>query len=111
MSDYNIDKEKMLVRLHRVCGQVHAVENMVEKGEDYNNILMQLSASTAALRAVALIVAHQEISKAKKRCWFACIEYVGKFTLLKIWLKKGKTTTTFLCNFLHLRQLLGQLRL
>ncbi|MDK7192139.1 metal-sensitive transcriptional regulator [Gardnerella vaginalis] len=64
MSDYNIDKEKMLVRLHRVCGQVHAVENMVEKGEDYNNILMQLSASTAALRAVALIVAHQEISKA-----------------------------------------------
>ena len=64
MNDYNIDKEKMLVRLHRVCGQVHAVENMVEKGEDYNNILMQLSASTAALRAVALIVAHQEISKA-----------------------------------------------
>ena len=64
MSDYNIDKEKMLVRLHRVCGQVHAVENMIEKGEDYTNILMQLSASTAALRAVALIVAHQEISKA-----------------------------------------------
>lgn len=64
MGDYNIDKEKMLVRLHRVCGQVHAVENMVEKGEDYNNILMQLSASTAALRAVALIVAHQEIAKA-----------------------------------------------
>ena len=45
MSDYNIDKEKMLVRLHRVCGQVHAVENMIEKGEDYT-------------------VAHQEISKA-----------------------------------------------
>lgn len=63
MSEYNIDKSKMMIRLHRICGQVQAIENMIENDSYCTDVLMQLSATTAALRSVAVLVARAQISE------------------------------------------------
>ncbi|KXI16773.1 putative copper-sensing transcriptional repressor CsoR [Gardnerella vaginalis] len=63
MSEYNIDKSKMMIRLHRICGQVQAIENMIENDAYCTDVLMQLSATTAALRSVAVLVARAQISE------------------------------------------------
>lgn len=48
MKNYDIDKEKLIVRMHRVQGQLAAVNTMIENDAKCQDVLMQLSAATAA---------------------------------------------------------------
>lgn len=56
MQGYTRDKAKILARLHRIEGQVHAVAQMVEDDEYCIDVLTQISASNSALKSVALIL-------------------------------------------------------
>jgi DNA-binding FrmR family transcriptional regulator len=56
MQGYTTDKAKILARLHRIEGQVHAVAQMVEDDEYCIDVLTQISASNSALKSVALIL-------------------------------------------------------
>lgn len=62
MSDYDIDKKKLLVRLHRVQGQLIAINTMIEHDAKCQDILMQLSASTAALHSLAVVIARESVN-------------------------------------------------
>lgn len=62
MEDYNIDKKKLIVRLHRIQGQLAAINTMIENDAGCQDVLMQLSAVTAALHALAVITAREHIS-------------------------------------------------
>ncbi|RIY24397.1 metal-sensitive transcriptional regulator [Gardnerella sp. DNF01192] len=63
MKNYDIDKEKLIVRMHRVQGQLEAVNTMIENDAKCQDILMQLSAATAALHSLAVIVAREHVNK------------------------------------------------
>lgn len=64
MKNYDIDKEKLIVRMHRVQGQLAAVNTMIENdAKCHQDVLMQLSAATAALHSLAVIVAREHVNK------------------------------------------------
>lgn len=63
MKSYDIDKEKLIVRMHRVHGQLAAVNTMIENDAKCQDVLMQLSAATAALHSLAVIVAREHVNK------------------------------------------------
>ncbi|MBF9314835.1 metal-sensing transcriptional repressor [Bifidobacteriaceae bacterium NR002] len=63
MQDYDIDKKKLLVRMHRIQGQINAINTMIEKDAKCEDILMQLSAVTAALHALAVVTAREHVHK------------------------------------------------
>ena len=56
MHGYGDDKAKVLTRLRRIEGQVRAIEQMVENDRYCIDVLTQISASTSALRSVALLL-------------------------------------------------------
>lgn len=56
MNGYGRDKAKVLARLRRVEGQVHAIARMVEDDRYCIDILTQISASNSALKSVALLL-------------------------------------------------------
>lgn len=62
MKNYDIDKEKLIVRMHRVQGQLAAVNTMIENDAKCQDVLMQLSAATA-LHSLAVIVAREHVNK------------------------------------------------
>jgi DNA-binding FrmR family transcriptional regulator len=53
---YSNDKETVLKRLRRIEGQVRGLQRMVEDDRYCIDILEQISASTRALQAVALLL-------------------------------------------------------
>ncbi len=63
MQDYDIDKKKLLVRIHRIQGQLTAINTMIEKDAECDDVLMQLSAVTAALHSLAVLVASEHVNK------------------------------------------------
>lgn len=63
MDEYDIDKSKLLVRLHRVQGQLTAIDTMIQKDASCQDVLMQLSAATAALHSLAVVTAREHISR------------------------------------------------
>jgi DNA-binding FrmR family transcriptional regulator len=46
----------VLTRLKRVEGQIRGLQRMVEKGVDCSDILTQVSAATAAIKRVGMII-------------------------------------------------------
>ncbi|WP_125967568.1 metal-sensitive transcriptional regulator [Bifidobacterium samirii] len=56
MHGYGDDKAKVLARLRRIEGQVRAIEQMVEGDRYCIDVLTQISASTSALKSVALLL-------------------------------------------------------
>ena len=56
MHGYGDDKAKVLARLRRIEGQVRAIEQMVESDRYCIDVLTQISASTSALKSVALLL-------------------------------------------------------
>ena len=50
------EKAKLANRLHRIAGQLAAIERMVEEGHDCLDILMQISAVSGAVGRVGQIV-------------------------------------------------------
>ena len=58
---YSTDKEKILLRLRRIEGQVRGVTRMVEEDKYCVDVLTQLSAIIAALRGTGLLVLEDHI--------------------------------------------------
>lgn len=56
MTGYDSPKDDVLKRLRRVEGQVRGLQRMVEQDDYCIDILTQVSASTKALQAVALML-------------------------------------------------------
>lgn len=56
MHGYGHDKAKVIARLRRIEGQVHAITQMVEDDKYCIDVLTQISASNSALKSVALIL-------------------------------------------------------
>lgn len=56
MHGYDEDKAKVLARLKRIEGQVHAIAQMVEDDRYCIDVLTQIAASNSALKSVALLL-------------------------------------------------------
>lgn len=48
-------KEKLIQRLHRIEGQVHGIETMMEQERDCRDILQQLAAVHSAVQGVSRV--------------------------------------------------------
>lgn len=63
MQGYDGDKAKILARLRRVEGQVHAVaQQMVEDDVYCIDVLTQISAATSALKAVSVMLVDDHLN-------------------------------------------------
>ena len=62
MQGYDGDKAKILARLRRVEGQVHAVAQMVEDDVYRIDVLTQISAATSALKAVSVMLVDDHLN-------------------------------------------------
>jgi CsoR family transcriptional regulator, copper-sensing transcriptional repressor len=60
-TSYAADKAKILARLRRIEGQVRGVQKMVEEEKYCVDVLTQLSAAIAGLRATGLLVLEDHI--------------------------------------------------
>jgi DNA-binding FrmR family transcriptional regulator len=60
-TSYSDDKAKILARLRRIEGQVRGVARMVEEDKYCVDVLTQLSAAIAGLRATGLLVLEDHI--------------------------------------------------
>ncbi|MGC4107785.1 MAG: metal-sensitive transcriptional regulator [Thermomicrobiales bacterium] len=58
---YSADKAKLLARLRRTEGQVRGVARMIEDDQYCIDVLTQISAITASLRSVGLLVLQDHI--------------------------------------------------
>lgn len=56
MQGYHGDKGRVLTRLRRIEGQVHAIAQMVDDDQYCIDVLTQISAADSALRAVAMLL-------------------------------------------------------
>lgn len=56
MTGYTSDKEALVKRLKRIEGQVRGLERMIEDDTYCIDVLTQVSATTKALQAVALLL-------------------------------------------------------
>lgn len=57
--EQEISNENVLARLSRIEGQVRGIMKMVENGRKCTDVLRQLAATDAAMRAVAKIIVTQ----------------------------------------------------
>ena len=62
MQGYDGGKAKILARLRRVEGQVHAVAQMVEDDVYCIDVLTQISAATSALKAVSVMLVDDHLN-------------------------------------------------
>lgn len=56
MHGYDGDKAKVVARLRRVEGQVHAIAQMVDDDRYCIDVLTQISAANSALKSVAMLL-------------------------------------------------------
>lgn len=59
---YSGEKELVLKRLRRVEGQVRGIQRMVEDDRYCIDVLAQVSAATAALQSVALVLLEEHLA-------------------------------------------------
>jgi len=62
------DKQALIRRLNRACGQVNAVRRMVEEAECVDKLLIQISAAKSALTEVALELMEQHLVNCTETC-------------------------------------------
>ena len=67
MQGYSGDKAKVLARLRRVEGQVHAVAQMVEDDKYCIDILTQIAASSSALKSAGLLLLDDHLGHCVRR--------------------------------------------
>lgn len=48
------EKEAVSNRIHRVIGQLNAIENMINQGGDFNQLLIQVQAVTSAIDSMKI---------------------------------------------------------
>ncbi|WP_300767262.1 metal-sensitive transcriptional regulator [uncultured Bifidobacterium sp.] len=56
MQGYHDDKSKVMARLRRIEGQVHAIAQMVDDDQYCIDVITQISAADSALKSVALLL-------------------------------------------------------
>ncbi|KFI46811.1 DNA-binding transcriptional regulator, FrmR family [Bifidobacterium bohemicum] len=59
---YVHDKRKLMARMRRVEGQVHAITSMIESDTYCVDVLTQIAASTSALKSAALILLEDHLN-------------------------------------------------
>ena len=59
---YSAEKELVLKRLRRIEGQVRGIQRMVEEDRYCIDVLAQVSAATAALQSVALLLLDEHLA-------------------------------------------------
>jgi len=59
---YSAEKELVLKRLRRIEGQVRGIQRMVEDDRYCIDVLAQVSAATAALQSVALLLLDEHLA-------------------------------------------------
>jgi CsoR family transcriptional regulator, copper-sensing transcriptional repressor len=59
---YVHDKRKLVARMRRVEGQVHAITSMIENDTYCIDVLTQITASTSALKSAALILLEDHLN-------------------------------------------------
>jgi DNA-binding FrmR family transcriptional regulator len=59
---YSTEKEQVAKRLRRVEGQIRGIERMVEDDRYCIDVLAQVSAATAALQSVALLLLDEHLA-------------------------------------------------
>jgi len=62
------DKQSLIRRLNRACGQVNAVRRMVEEAECVDKLLHQISAAKSALTQVALELMEKHLVNCTETC-------------------------------------------
>jgi len=62
------DKQSLIRRLNRACGQVNAVRRMVEEAECVDKLLIQISAAKSALTQVALELMEKHLVNCTETC-------------------------------------------
>lgn len=71
MQGYDKDKAKVLARLHRIEGQVHALSHMVEDDTYCIDVLTQIAAANSGLKSVALLLLDDHLDHCVRQ---ACVE-------------------------------------
>ncbi len=59
-----VDKNVLLVRLHRIAGQVNGIEKMITEEKDCLAVVQQIMAARSALTQVATLILTQASCKA-----------------------------------------------
>jgi CsoR family transcriptional regulator, copper-sensing transcriptional repressor len=59
---YTADKDALILRLHRIEGQVRGIERMIEEDRYCIDVLTQISAVTTALESVAFVVLDDHVN-------------------------------------------------
>jgi len=59
---YSADKELVAKRLRRIEGQIRGIERMVDEDRYCIDVLAQVSAATAALQSVALLLLDEHLA-------------------------------------------------
>ena len=87
--DMEFTKENVLLRLSKIEGQVRGIMKMVENGRKCTDVLRQLAATDAAMRAVAKIIVTQHMGccfeegmdneEARKQTLKEVLEAFGRF--------------------------------
>ena len=67
MPGYDDDKTRIVNRLRRVEGQVHAITQMVEDDRYCIDVLTQIAAANSALRSVALLLLDDHLAHCVQR--------------------------------------------
>lgn len=62
------DKQSLVRRLNRACGQVNALRKMVEQSECVDKLLIQISAAKSALTEVALELMEKHLVNCTETC-------------------------------------------
>lgn len=62
------DKQSLVRRLNRACGQINALRKMVEQSECVDKLLIQISAAKSALTQVALELMEKHLVNCAETC-------------------------------------------
>ena len=67
MQGYHEDKGRVMARLRRIEGQVHAIAQMVDDDKYCIDVITQISAADSALKSVALLLLDDHLDHCVRR--------------------------------------------
>lgn len=67
MQGYHEDKGRVMARLRRIEGQVHAISQMVDDDKYCIDVITQISAADSALKSVALLLLDDHLDHCVRR--------------------------------------------
>jgi len=57
------DKDRIVKRLHRIGGQIKAIEKMIEADTDYDKMMIQMQAVSSAIESTKIELVRERIKK------------------------------------------------